>query len=283
MRHFECVPATEVPAHALHQAFVAAFSDYLIGPFELPLSQWDAFLARQGAQLADSRVAREGADILGFALAAPRPDIGHWRLATMGAPPAARGSGAAAALLDDFIVRAQAAGMAGVELECFAQNTRAQRLYTSRGFAPLHALHGYLMPARAQPPVPHTAAAVPLADAFAWLDAVSRARADLPLQVTPRSLAALPVALKAWRLGSAQLVFAQADATQLNIHSLVDTDPAQHHAEALAAQLLAAFPRQRISVPQLQRPDLGGEALQRLGFARQALHQVLMRRPVELA
>jgi hypothetical protein len=33
-------------------------------------------------------------------------------------------------------------------------------------------------------------------------------------------------------------------------------------------------------VPALQRPDLGGRALERAGFTPQALHQWLMRRPV---
>lgn len=278
MRHFDFVPACDVPASQLHAAFVAAFSDYLIGPFQVPLTRWPAFLARQGVALQDSRVARAEGAILAFAFVAPRADIGHWRLATMGAPPAARGRGAAAALLDEFIARAQAAGMAGVELECFVQNTRAHRLYQSRGFVPVHALHGYLMTPRTGEPVPAPAAAVPLAEAYAWLDAASRARRDLPLQVTPVALDALPLALQAWRLGSAQLVFAAADADHLNIHSLVDLDVAQGDAQRLVAQLLAAYPNQHISVPQLQRLDLGGQALLRLGFVQQELHQVLMRR-----
>lgn len=278
MSHFDCQPASAVPAAALHQAFGAAFADYLIGPFQVALAQWPAFLARQGVVLSDSRVAVQGDAVLAFAFTAPRMDIGHWRLATMGAVPAARGSGAAPALLDDFIARARAAGMAGAELECFAQNERALRLYESRGFVPVHTLHGYLMAPRAAAAVAPQAQEVDLDAAYAWLHAVARARGDLPLQVTPTSLGALPVALHAWRQGSAQLVFAQADATQLNIHSLVDTDPAQRDAQALVTQLLHAYPQLRISVPQLQRPDLGGEALLRLGFARQPLHQCMLRK-----
>lgn len=268
----------------LHQAFADAFSDYLIGPFQLPLAQWPAFLARHGVDLAQSRVQLAGDQVQAFALAAPRPAIGTWRLAVMGAPPAARGSGAAAALLGDFIERAAAAGMRQVELECFAQNERAMRLYRGRGFEAIHPLHGYGRAAGVALP-PSTAAGQPHADvppneAWAWLDERSTRLRDLPLQVTGASLRTQATLPQAWRLGSAQLVFLPADPATVQVQSLVDTDPAQRDAEALAAQLVAAFPDRRIAVAQLQRPDLGGEALLRLGFERLPLHQWLMRRPL---
>jgi len=137
--------AADLTPADLHAAFGAAFADYLIGPFSLPLAAWPGFLARQGVDLTLSRAALDGEGrILAFCLVAPRPALGRWRLGTMGALPAARGSGAAPALLDDFIARAAAAGQGAVELEVFAQNARALRLYQGRGFAPLHELHGYV-------------------------------------------------------------------------------------------------------------------------------------------
>ncbi|HEY1227198.1 MAG TPA: GNAT family N-acetyltransferase, partial [Ramlibacter sp.] len=208
MSSFALVPADAVePAH-LHAAFTQAFADYLIGPFELALAQWPQFLARQGVSLALSRVAMNGDEPLAFCLAAPRPEVRSWRLGTMGAVPAARGSGAAPVLLGDFIVRAKAAGMAFVELECFAQNTRALRLYEGRGFATVDTLHGY---ERAAGPLPQAAPGVPttvaLDDAFAWLDACQQSGCELPLQVTSRALGASQAPLQAWREGSAQVVF----------------------------------------------------------------------------
>jgi ribosomal protein S18 acetylase RimI-like enzyme len=273
------VSAETVAPPLLHAAFGAAFADYLNGPFNLPLDQWPQLLGRQVVDLALSRVAMQDGQVLAFAYTAQRPAIGHWRLAAMGAVPQARGSGAAAALLDDFIARAGAAGMQGVELECFAQNERALRLYRGRGFEPLHELHGWRRPADAQlaPAEGGSATPVALQDAFAWLDALAQERADLPLQVTPPSLRALPVALQAWRLASAMLVFSAGPAG-LTVHSLVDAQPAQRDAQALVAQLLARHPGQAVTVPQLQRPDLGGQALLRLGFERQPLHQLLLRR-----
>lgn len=278
------VPAGDVPAADLHAAFAAAFADYLHGPFDLSFEQWPAFTARQCVDLAASRVARLGGAIHAFALVAPRPERRSWRLATMGAVPAARGSGAAAALLDDFIARARAAGQAEVELECFAQNERAVRLYRGRGFEPVHELHGYsgapgeLRGDGAQHPVE----SVTLEDAFAWLEAAGPRLGGLPLQVTPACLRALPVALRAWRSGRAQLIAAETAPGRLSIQSLVDEDAAQRSAQGLAAHLIAQFPGHAIDVPQLQREDLGGQALERAGLRRLPLHQLLMRRRLSL-
>ena len=282
MSDLKLMPADAIAPATLHAAFAAAFSDYLLGPFRLPLAQWPAFLGRQAADLTLSRAALRGDRLLAFALAAPRPEIGHWRLATMGAVPEARGSGAAPSLLDDFIARAAAAGMGGVELECFAQNDRALRLYRSRAFDAVHPLYGYARAAgatAADTPADPNIRIVELPAAFAWLDRCSLELGDLPLQVTPVSLRAQPMSLQAWQLGAAQLVFAESGADSVAIHSLVDRQPLQRDAQALAARLVREYPLHRIAVPQLQRADLGGEALERLGFERQPLHQLLMRRP----
>jgi len=265
------VAADRIAPDRLHAAFGAAFADYLIGPFRLPLAQWPRFLGRQGVDLSLSRVALDGDAPVAFCLVAPRPECASWRLGTMGALPAARGTGAAQLLLEDFLARARAAGLASVELECFAQNARALRLYEKNGFHAIDALYGYQRAGAAPAAAPP--AAVDLQDAFAWLDAT---REPLPLQVTSRSLRALPVQLHAWRQGTAQLVFSEVEG-RLQVNSLVDRDPAQADAQALVAQLLAQG--QAVHVPQLQRQAVGGAALERLGFERLPLHQLWMRHP----
>jgi len=275
----DIVEARQIPPAQLHQAFVAAFADYLIGPFQVPLEGWPVFLARQAAELDLSRVALLNGDVLAFALTARRHDAPRWRLATMGALPAARGSGAAAALLDDFIARAAAAGQSGVELEVFAQNQRAHRLYGGRGFQARHELYGYRRGSagfggrllRPQAGVLE----VERSRALAWLEITARQIPQLPLQVTA---AALPPAWLAWQQGQAQLLFSGNPPQPLTIHSLIDRDPAQQDAQALLEALLAAHPLREIQVPQLQRQDVGGAALQRLGFERQPLHQLWMLR-----
>lgn len=276
MNGIRLVPADSLAPPLLHAAFTAAFADYLIGPFNLPADQWPRFLARQGVDLARSRAAMAGDEVQAFALAAPRDGLASWRLGTMGALPPARGSGAARVLLDDFIARAREAGCARVELECFAQNERGLRLYRSRGFREVRALYGWRHAGGTQDPVGGDVREVPLEEAFAWLDEASRRHTDLPLQVTPASLRAQPVALRAWRCGAAVLVAGESAPAQSTVYSLVDEEEDQHAAAHLVRHLLLSCPAHAIVVPQLQRDDLGGRALQRLGFARQPLHQLLM-------
>lgn len=277
-------PAAGVPPERLHAAFVLAFADYLAGPFLLGLEQWPAFLARQGIDLSLSRVASGGDGApLAFALVAPRPALRRWRLATMGALPAARGSGAAPALLQDLAARAQAAGQVALELEVFAENARAVNLYERHGFARRAALFGHVATGGGEAGDAGIAT-VARDDALAWLDAAQaqlEARDDeLPLQVTAPVLA-VAEGWTAWRRGSAQLVFGDAPDGGLLIRSLVDTRPAQHDAEALARALRAAHPGRRIEQPPLLRPDVGGAALARAGFVPLPLHQWLMRRRLD--
>jgi ribosomal protein S18 acetylase RimI-like enzyme len=280
-------PAADVDPAQLHAAFGLAFADYLIGPFQLPPAQWPHFLARQCVDLALSRVLQRDGDILAFAFTAPRPALGIWRLATMGAVPAARGSGAAPRLLDNFIQRARHAGMAAVELEVFAQNTRALRLYESHGFQAQHALHGYHakawdQAAFAAPPAP---AGVPTEltreQAFAWIDSAQReVFPDLPLQVCTPVLATNPLPLHAWQLGSAVVVFTLPEDGKLQILSLIDRNPAQQDALGLALGLRTTYPDRQSFVHELQRVDIGGRALALAGFERKPLHQLLMRRAI---
>jgi len=179
MADLSLVPATDLSAADLHAANLAAFADYIAGPMHLPFDQWPSLIARQGIDLARSRVAVRDGAIASYAYVCPRPEVGRWRLAIMGALPAARGSGAAPALIDDFLVRAKAADMLHAELECFAANERALRLYRSRGFEVVCALNGWKAPAGAAPAPARDASArevraIDSADALAWLTEADR-------------------------------------------------------------------------------------------------------------
>lgn len=263
----------------LHAAFVRAFADYLIGPFNLPLDQWPGFVLRQRVDLGLGRaaVSKEDGSVLAFALVAPRPALKRWRLGTMGAVPEARGSGAAVQLLQDFIQRGGEAGLKALELEVFAQNERAARLYRRHGFVERHALHGWRRVADAvEACMPPADMACTQDEALAWLREAEATIADLPLQVCADVVGVLTVPWTAWRRGSAQLVFTGDRESGVIVRSLIDRNPAQHDAEALLQTLLAAYPGAKISVPPRQRGDLGGEALQRCGFTAEALHQAIM-------
>jgi len=278
---FAFVAADAVEPADLHAAFRAAFADYLAGPFELPLEAWPTFFARQAIDLSLSRVALRDGRPLAFAFVAPRPLGRRWRLGTMGAVPEARGSGAAPALLDDFVARAAQAGQVAVELECFARNERALRLYKSRRFVARHELTGWTLAEGA--PMPAATGAAPRevdrASAFAWLDAAERRIGELPLQTCTPVLAASLRPLRFFQRGSAQLVWSDTGEGAIQVHSLVDSANTQADAQALVAAMRATRPGGAVSVPAIQRDDLCGNALERLGFERQELHQLMMLRP----
>lgn len=276
-----------LPAADLHQGFAEAFADYLAGPFNLPLSQWPVFLARQGVDLSLGRaLLDESGRVQSFALVAPRPALGRWRLATMGAVPAARGRGGPQRLLHDLLQRAEAAGQQALELEVFAQNLRALRLYQGLGFQIGHGLYGHRLEAGPVRSAPASLDAdieiVSVEQAEHWLLQAELRMADLPLQVGAAALAPATrvPGLQVWRRGAAQLVFVAAQDTGLVLRSLVDGAAGLADARVLVQALLASHPGAAVQVPALQRDDLGGAVLGAFGFQRQALHQWWMSRPL---
>jgi ribosomal protein S18 acetylase RimI-like enzyme len=282
------VVASSVPPADLRACLLAAFADYLI-PIAIPAESWGPWLAQQGVELGESRVAVGGdGQPVALAFVAPRPSLRRWRLAGMGVLPNARGSGVARALLQDLIARAVSAGQSGVELEVFAQNARARALYERQGFAPRHELHGFRATAwnpsgaadertsAAAGPTP-AVQAVTRDEALQWLLEREAALGDLPLQAGPTSLRARE-GWQAWRLGDAQVVLLPKGDKAWAVASLVDRSEQQRDAEALLRDVGARLAGMDWIVPQLQREDLGGAALRRLGFKPEPLHQLWMLR-----
>lgn len=302
MPELRLVPADEVAPADLHALFLAAFADYVAGAPQLPLEHWPRLLARHGVDLPAGRVVLRGDEPVAFALACLRPDVGRWRLAAMGALPAARGTGAAVALLDDLAHRARAAGARELELECFAQNERALRRYGRHGFVVVAELFGYdrgavdhdraagdpTTPAAdgARPrPTPPGASQTDVAvlDRSTTLAAFAAAQAgvaDVPYQTTARGLAAVGDGLVGWRRGAALVALDPDAAGRVALHALFDPDPLGRDADALVGALVARFPDRPVTAIPIHRDDLGAAALRRAGFAPQALHQVLMVAPL---
>ena len=281
MSDFTLAAADHFAAADLHEANLAAFADYIAGPMQLTFDQWPSLVARQGIDLARSRVAVRDGAIASYAFACPRPESGRWRLGIMGALPAARGTGAAPALIDDFLARAKAEGMAHAELECFAANERALRLYRRHGFEVVCPLNGWKLPADTAPPPARDASAravreIDRAAALAWLAEADRRIPWLPFPNTARCQAAQVRPLTFWQCGGALMLFSVVEGTPTQIHVLIDLDPALHDAGTLAHAIRAAHPD--AFAPPILRDDLGGAALERAGFVRPALNQVLMRR-----
>jgi ribosomal protein S18 acetylase RimI-like enzyme len=275
---FATVNAATVPAAALCDAFNAAFSDYLLKFPILDADGWRAFVQRQGIDVAVSSVACRGDAVVSFAMITPRP-FQRSRIAVMGARPAERGSGAAARLLDDAITASTARGDRWIELEAFAQNERAVRLYRSRGFDTVDEMPGYI----AAPSTGFAEAAevteVSREDAAAWACAADRAdNAYWPWQVGGEAILAAVVPLRAWRLGSAQLVFQEVDAATFSVQSLIDRDGAQRDAVRLIAAWRHRYSGHTLRAPQIQRASGPARAFAQAGWTLQPLHQLLMRR-----
>jgi len=271
--------ASDWPAEALREAFHDAFSDYIAGPPGVEPEAWPGFLRRQGIDLAASRVMADADRIVAFALVAPQPDR-RTRLATMGARPEERGSGAARTLLAEAIADSRRRGDRWIELEVFAQNSRASALYRSHGFVAVTELFGFeRAPALLAASETEAFDAVEAADAIAWLQDVEQyGKVDaLPWQVSARAMALAATPPMAWRRGSAQLMFHLRSERELVVASLVDLDARQHDARALLRALAQWHPQHALAMPQLQRMDLGGDAMQAEGWLRMTLHQQLMR------
>lgn len=267
--------ASDWPAEALLEAFDDAFSDYIAGAPDIALAAWPVFLRRQGIDLAASRVVADAGRILAFSLVAPLAD-GRTRLATMGARREARGSGAARALLARSIADSRERGDRWIELEVFAQNPRALALYRSHGFVAVAELFGYER-APAAAPADHDAAieTVDIEDAIRWLE--DAAIDALPWQVSAQAIALAATPPSAWRRGRAQLLFHARGEQRVVVASLVDLGATQQDARVLLRALANAHPNATLAMPQLQRADLGGDAMQAEGWQRMALHQQLMR------
>jgi ribosomal protein S18 acetylase RimI-like enzyme len=270
-------PAAARAPEVLCDAFNASFSDYLIGPPHLAHAHWPNFLRRQGVDLEASRVLCEAGEVIAFALVAL---LGRrCRLAVTGVRPADRGTGAASRLLDLVVAEARGRGAVSMELEVFEQNTRALGLYRSRGFEPLAALHGYAREPGAAAAEATRPREVDASEAVEWL---ARQRIDgLPFQMSAGCIAVTAPPLRAWQQGSAQLVAAPRGEHGTFVLSLVDATPDQLDARLLLRHLAALHPNDRLSVPQLQRHDLGGRAFEAEGWQREALWQWLMRLPLQ--
>lgn len=283
--------AGTVAAEALHAAFVAIFPPRRAAEAaEAPpssLTDWHGFLARQGVDLALSRVVLDGAGAVdAFALVAPRAAVSNWRLVLIGVRPQARGQGAARRLLRDLLKRATEAGQQQVELEVPEARARALALFQHAGFRMVHRLQAW---GWAGPKAPKTVPALPPADvpvvdrtrALAWLQRVQQREPELPMPVTGTLLAALPHGWQAWRRGRAQLVFSPGAAGgPVRVHSFVDLSRHQRQGEWLLRALQSKYAASGIELPPLQRHDLGGEALGRCGFSALPAQRLWMSRSV---
>lgn len=271
------VPASDWSAEALAACFTAAFDGYLAGSFVLDAATLPRFMARQGADLALSRCVVRNGDLLGLAF------VGEYakrrRVGGMGVLPQARGSGASRLLLHGVVDDARELGLDALELEVFAQNAAALRLYRSFGFIEGAPLWGFVRePINGVHVLPAAPRSVSRDDAVAWL--LAQGPDDLPYQVSGHALPNADPRAQIWQIGEALMVFSEAPEHKLSVTLLFDADPAQRDAARLLNALLHRHPQHTVRVPQLIRDDVGGQALRDAGFRPLELHQLQMRLPL---
>lgn len=271
------VPAHRVRARDLHRAVAAASRDDAFAPLDVPAALWPRFLELQGVDLLESFVAVRKGSIDAFVLASCRADTNRTRIALMGTRQEARRRGLAGMLLDEIAARARSQRREAVELQCFADNDAAVRLYGGRGFDVAYDMHTHVsLP-------PHAACAVPAADAvdmeaaLEWLGAAVAGGLDLPFQSTPQGIRPASTPLVAWRAGGAQAIVTESSSGKAVVLSLVELDPAHSGSDAVVASLKLRWPHLPLHAP-LQRAQPGDGVLARAGFARLPACQHMMRK-----
>lgn len=266
--------ADSVEPEKIRDCLNEAFSDYLIRMPALDADGWRGFLTRQGVDLSLSRVGLRQNRVEAFALVMAR-DHASWRIAVMGVRPDLRGTGLAPRLLDETLDEARSRGLSSVELEVFAQNERAFRLYVSRGMKPVSSLFGYEAVA-GSPGFDTPVQSVTLDQARLRAEEIERASALLlPWQVGPAAISRLPGTARCWQHGSAQVVFSEMTGL-IHIHSLLDSSTDHHCAVKLLGALRAAFPEAVIRAPQLQAEHGAAQAFRSAQWTEAALFQYLM-------
>lgn len=273
---FETLAADLVSVDAIRDCLNESFSDYLIKFPTFDHTAWLLFLQRQGCDLALSRVGVRDDVVIAFSLVTRR-SVDVWRIAVMGARPAARGTGIAPRLLDETIASAARHDVRSVELEAFAQNERAVRLYRSRGMSPTCALYGFdgvigIVAAL------HDVREVSIEVGARWAIAMERETGqELPWQVCGDAILRLPGEPTCWRLDEAQLVFTEAPGT-VAVMSLLDRDPAYRNGARLLTTLRASFPESILRVSQSQAENGPALAFRHAGWQQMDLYQWLIRR-----
>jgi len=266
--------AASVPADAVRDCLNEAFSDYLIRLPHFEPDSWSSFLHRQGVDTALSRVALVGDRVISFALVTPRSSE-RWRVTVMGARPETRGSGIAPRLLDETIADAKSRRLRSVELEVFAQNTRALRLYESRGMTPVSVLRGFDATASSRRAMQSVRSVTQDAAARRANEIEAGSGVYLPWQVCGDAIRRLPGVPQCWQSGSAQLVFIEMTGRVL-IQSLLDSDPDYARAVGLLATLRDTYPDAALIAPQLQAERGAAVVFRTAGWLQSELYQNLM-------
>ncbi len=282
---FEILPAHELSLAEQASVVNAGFAGYVGGWHAFDAEALARFLMAQGAALFLSRFVR-AADrrLVGFGYLNRTGRI--LRLGGMAIVPEARGSGAAARLLEALFDEAKARGDTAMTLEVIEQNPRAHALYRRHGFQEVSRLESWRRPGDGAVKTKPVAEAeeIPVTRALAWPCALDYP--DIPWPISRHVVAKAVANTRAFCDSAAGvcLVLSEAEAgAPIRVHAMFsDGRGDAMNWQALRALLTSAvarhFPGRELFAPAVFPEKFGAEFFAPLGFQRDTLSQFFMRR-----
>jgi len=271
---FHLRPASEYPAAAIADLFNLAFTGYVV-PVRVGPGLVTAWTKSDSLEIGLSRVLLRGDIEIGIALIARR----GWtsRIAAFAIEPESRGQGAGHWMMERLMEEARDRGDRALVLECIEQNPVAVRFYGGFGFRTERRLVGY------------TADRIEGA-MDAWLTEVDPAEVgqrvgrhvptDLPWQLSAPTLVQSTPPGVAYRLGSAYTLLSDPGLAQIYIRGLIvaPEERRQGWATLLLRALSARYPDRIWKVSPIWPEEIAPEFFRHMGFDRDVLSQLQMRR-----
>jgi ribosomal protein S18 acetylase RimI-like enzyme len=272
---FEIVPAHELSLAEQADIFNRAFAGYLAGWSEMDAGALARFLCAQGADLCYSRFVRANGALAGFGYINRTGNIP--RLAAMGTVSEARRTGAAAHLLSQLLEEAKTRGDAAMMLEVFEQNLPALSLYRRYGFHELSRLFGWRRSAQ----VVESKSCSNEVGEISIIDA-SQVPSEfeypnIPWQISRHAVLKVPGA-RAFGDGTACDVISDTTVPYIRVHGFLAAEQNWNALRNILAAVIQQFPNREFFTPPIFPDQFGCEIFAPLGFIREPLNQLLMRR-----
>lgn len=275
---FPIVPAHDVPLAEQARIANAAFADYVGGWTEMNSETLARFLCLQGTDMMHSRFVESAGQLAGFGYIGRTGNI--LRLGGMAIEPVARGTGAAADLMDHLLEEARARGDAAMMLEVIEQNPRAHRFYLRHGFRDEGRLVGWRRAATATGAADRSVEEVPILDALKIPAAIDYPA--WPRQITRHAVASL-VGARAYRRGDVSVVISNPATPPIRVHGFFSASSNWPEYQSALLATIGHFAEHEFFTPPVFPEEFGQEVFEPLGFRREPLSQFLMRCDLSVA
>jgi hypothetical protein len=195
----------------------------------------------------------------------------------MGTVPAARRTGAAAYLLSQLLEEATTRGDAAMMLEVFEQNIPALVLYRRYGFTETARLLGWRRTAKVASlqNLSSNVEEISVIDASQMPDAFEYP--NIPWQISHYAVLKAPGA-RAFRDDAVCVVIGETAVKRIRVHAFFAAERDWKVLRSVLAEVIQQFPNREFFAPAIFPEQFGLEIFEPLGFAREPLNQLLLRR-----